>query len=375
MRFTPSQLLVITALTIPPAASTLACSPSNGASAGTGGTTASASSGAGAMTSSASGSASSGTSGSGAGGTGGSVPAGPTIGGCPLFPPDYLYNVDISGAKLDPGSATYIANLEARAGAIVAEYPGDEYVNVVPQSQAEVAVQTSSAYGFDMADAFFHDTGAGATAPLPPGVLYENMTHPNSDHHLMIVQQGSCRLFELYGWNPSSATSGWTAFVTWNLSRNEQLPDGWGSTTAAGTPLISGVIWYDEVAKGAIEHAVDIVIPGAAIAQYEYVKPAARSGGACGSNYPADGFPYGGRLRLKAGYDTSSFTGTQARVVIAALQRYGMINTDASGETRSSFRLGDGSKLDQTDMAQLSKLTWNDFDVPVMTVVQSKACN
>jgi hypothetical protein len=302
-------------------------------------------------------------------------PSGPTIGGCPMFPPSYPYNVDVSAAPLDPGSATYIANLAARAGAIVAEYPGDEYVNVVPASQAFVPVGTSAAFGFDTNDAFFQNNGAGATAPIPNGVMYENMTNPSSDHHMMIVQQGTCRLFELYGWNPSSATSGWSAFVTWNLDKSEQLPDGWGSTTAAGTPLLPGVIWYDEVAAGKIEHAIDIVIPGAAIAQYEYVKPAARSGGACGSNYPADGFPYGGRVRLKAGYDTSSFTGTQALVVVAALEKYGMIVTDDSGESRSSFRLGDGSKLSQTDLAQLSKLTWNDFEVPQMTVVNSTACN
>jgi hypothetical protein len=364
MRIIPWHLVFMTTLFAAPAAG---CGSGLGASTGTGGNAASSSSGTGATAASSSATASS--------GTGGAAPAGPTIGGCPLFPPDFPYNVDISGAALDPGSQTYIANLAARAGAIVAEYPGDEYVNVVPQTQAEVAVGTSSAYGFDAADAFFHNGGAGAKAPIPPGVLYENMSNGSSDHHLMIVEQGSCRLFEFYAWDPSSATSGWTAFVTWNLSKNEQLPDGWGSTTAAGTPLVPGVIWYDEVAKGVIEHAVDIVIPGAAIAQYEYVKPAARSGGACGSNYPVDGFPYGGRLRLKAGYDASSFTGTQARVVIAALKKYGMINTDASGETRSSFRLGDGNKLDQTDLAQLSKLTWNDFEVPVMTIVQSKACN
>jgi hypothetical protein len=191
----------------------------------------------------------------------------------------------------------------------------------------------------------------------------------------MIVQQGSCRLFELYAWNPSSATTGWEGLVTWNLTKSEQLPDGWGSTTAAGTPLLPGVIWYDEVMSGEIKHAVDIVIPGAAIAQYEYVQPAARSGGACGSAYPANGFPYGGRVRLKASYDTSGYTGTQALVVIRALQKYGMLNTDDSGETRSSFRLGDGTKLDQTDMAQLSMLTWDDFEVPTMKVVDSKACN
>jgi hypothetical protein len=292
-----------------------------------------------------------------------------------MFPANYPYNQDISSAPLDAQSATYISNLEARAGAIVAEYPGIEYVNVVPDSQAAVSVQTQPAFGFDPSDNFFHNDGTGATAPIPNGAVYENMSNPNSDHHMMIVQQSSCRLFELYGWNPSSATSGWSAFVTWNLTKNEQLPDGWGSTTAAGTPLLPGIIWYDEVAAGAIEHAVDIVIPGAAIAKYEYVEPAARSGGACGSNYPTDGFPYGGRLRLKASYDASSFTGTQALVVIAALKKYGMINTDASGENRSSFRLGDGSKLDQTDMAQLGKLTWADFEVPQMNVVQSTACN
>lgn len=319
----------------------------------------------------------SGTTGGASNGSGGADAgsSGPTVGGCPMFPEDYPYNVDVSGVPLDSQSATYIANLASRAGAIVAEYPGDEYVNVVPQGQASVAVQTTASYGFDANDTFFQNSGAGAMAPVPGNVVYENMANPNSDHHVMIVEQGTCRLFELYAWNPSSATSGWEALVTWNLTKNEQLPDGWGSTTAAGTPLLPGVIWYDEVAAGEIKHAVDIVVPGAAIAQYEYVKPAARSGGACGSPYPPDGFPYGGRVRLKASFDASSFTGTQALVVIAALKKYGMVNTDASGETRSSFRLGDGKKLDPTDMSQLGKLTWNDFEVPEMTVVQSKACN
>ena len=386
MRIPRRHLLVATLLVSAPMA---ACGSGSGAPHGTGATTSSSSaSGTGATTASASSGASSSTTGTSAGGsatsttatttttgTGGTAPASPTIAGCPLFPSDYPYNVPVDGAQLDPGSATYIANLKTRAGAIVAEYPGGEYVNVVPQGQAEVAVGTTASYGFDATNTFFQNNGAGAMAPIPTGVVYENMTNPSSDHHMMIVEQGSCRLFELYAWNPSSATNGWSALVTWNLTQNEQLPDGWGSTTAAGTPLLPGVIWYDEVSAGKIEHALDIVIPGAAIAQYEYVKPAARSGGACGSAYPADGFPYGGRLRLKAGYDTSSFTGTQALVVIAALQKYGMLNTDASGESRSSFRLGDGNKLDQTDLAQLSKLTWADFEVPVMAVVQSKVCD
>lgn len=306
------------------------------------------------------------------------APSGPTIGGCSMFPPSYPYNVDVSSAPLDPGSATYIANLKARAGAIVAEYPGDEYVNVVPASQPDVTVtfaaNSDDSYGFDANDAFFHTSG-DAQVPIPNGVLYENSSNPNSDHHMMIVEQTTCTLYEMYAWNPSSATSGWEVLVRWNLNDDDLLPDGWGSTTAAGTPLLPGVIRYDEIAAGEIDHAIDIVIPGAAIMQYGYVRPAARAGGACGSNYPADGFPYGGRLRLKSTFDASSFTGTQALVVIRALEKYGMINTDDSGETRSSFRLGDGNKLDQQDLNQLATLTWDDFEVPQMTVVTSHACN
>jgi hypothetical protein len=305
-----------------------------------------------------------------------SVATGPTLGGCPVFPPEYPYNQDISQVPLDPGSATYIANLIARTGAIDAPQAPSEFVNVVTSSQANVSVQFNSAgasYGFDSSNSFYSSSSNTASAPIPGNVTFENMGTPNCDHHMMVIEQGTCRLFELYAWNPSSATSSWDVMVTWNLTQNEQLPDGWGSTTAAGTPLLAGIIRYDEVMAGEIPHALDIVIPGTDLAAYEYVKPAARSAGACGSSYPADGFPYGGRLRLKASYDTSGFTGTQAIVIARALQKYGMINTDDSGYSRADFRLGPGN-WDQADLAQLA-LTWDDFEVPTMTTVQSTACN
>jgi len=313
--------------------------------------------------------------------TDGGVPSsGPTIAGCALFPPDFPYNQDVSQTPLDPGSATYITNLTNRAPVIRRPGGGGEFNNVVPSSQPNVSVQFNSggsAYGFDPTDTFFHTPGASALAPIPANVLFEGTIGAMGDHHMMVVQQGTCRLFELYSWNPASATSGWDSLVTWNLTKNEQLPDGWGSTTAAGTPLLPGVIWYAEVMSGEIKHAVDFVLGSAAIAAYEYVKPAARSAGACGSAYPVDGFPYGGRVRLKASFDASGFTGTQALVVIRALQKYGMINTDDSGYTdQSDFRFGDSSSVWNTaDIGQLGNLTWDDFEVPRMAVVKSKACN
>lgn len=300
---------------------------------------------------------------------------GPTLGGCPLFAPQFAYNVDISDAGLDPNSATYLAALQASAPVIGLDYPGGEIYNVVPASQAAVPVQTGSWYGFDPTDTFFFEADAGgATAPIPSGVQYENMTTPNADHHLMVLQQGTCQLFEMYAWNPTGPTTGWSVLVQWDLNGgDEQIPDNLevGSTTAAGTPLLPGVIWPEEVAAGEIRHAIDIVMPAAAISKCNYVHPA--SDGA----WSATGtFPYGGRLRLKASYDLSHVTGTQALVVLRALQRYGMFNTDISGETRSSFRLGglgNSQGWVQSDITQLGNLTWNDFDVVDLGTVHTMA--
>jgi len=307
--------------------------------------------------------------------TPGSDSGGPTLGGCPLFAPTFAYNQDVSDAGLDPNSETYLAALQASAPVIGLDYPGGEIYNVVPASQASVPVQTAGWYGFDPTDTFFYEADAGgAVAPIPAGVQYENMTTPNADHHVMVLQQGSCQLFEMYAWNPTGSTTGWSVLVQWDLSGgDEQIPGNLeiGSTTAAGTPLLPGVIWPEEVAAGEIRHAVDIVMPAAAISKCSYVHPA--SDGA----WSATGtFPYGGRLRLKASYDTSKITGTQALVVLRALQRYGMFNTDISGETRSSFRLGGlGSSQGwvQSDITQLGSLTWADFDVVDLGTVYTMA--
>jgi hypothetical protein len=299
--------------------------------------------------------------------------------GCPLFAPGYAYNVDVSSLTPDPTSASTIANLTSLAPDIAAEFPGGEYYNVVPASQPDVAVGTASYYGFDPDGGFFYEgADASAVAPIPPNVVYENAGTPNADHHMMVLQQGACLLYELYAPNPSSATTGWSNLVLWNLSGSPEIPASYdiGSTTQAGTPLLPGVIWPSEIATGEIHHAIDIVMADNAIMPCAFVPPASTvrySGAPAGQ-----GIPYGARLRLKSTFDTSGFTGTQALVVVRALQRYGMIPTDASGESRSVFRLGqdtDGGTLDQTDMNQLDALTWSDFDVmPLGTVTHPSGC-
>jgi len=313
--------------------------------------------------------------GSGSGG-GGSM-----FGGCPLFAPTYAYNQDVSGLSPDPSSATYIASLKSLAPDIAAEFPGGEFYNIVPSTQTNVPVQAASAYGFLPDGGFFFDGDAGLAslkAPIPPGVIYENMGTANADHHMMVLEQGSCILYELYAENPSSATTGWDILVRWDLHGSPEIPGSLdiGSTTQAGTPLLPGIIWPVDVAAGKIDHAIDIVLASAAIMPCAYVPPASTvrySGAPAGQ-----GIPYGARLRLKSTFPTTSFTGTQAKVVIQALQEFGMIPTDASGEARNVFRLGqspDGGTLDQTDMSQLNVLTWDDFDVmPLGAIINPAGC-
>ena len=171
---------------------------------------------------------------------------------------------------------------------------------------------------------------------------------------MMVLQQGACLLYELYSPNPSSSTTGWSNLVLWNLSGSPEIPASYdiGSTTQAGTPLLPGVIWPSEIGTGEIHHAIDIVMADNAIMPCAFVPPASTvrySGAPAGQ-----GIPYGARFRLKSTFDTSHFTGTQALVVVHALQRYGMIPTDASGESRSVFRLGqdtDGALLERPGLA------------------------
>jgi hypothetical protein len=256
----------------------------------------------------------------------GEAGAGPTFAGCPLFASDYAYNQDVSLAPADPGSAAYLANLTNLAPGIAAEFPGGEYYNIVPSTQAPVAVQTASAYGFRADGGFFDDTDASlaaVSAPIPAAAVYENQVTPNADHHLMVLEQGACVLYELYGENPASATTGWDVMVEWSLHGNPQIPDALdlGSTTQAGTPLLPGIVWPVEVETGAIDHALDIVLADTAIMPCAYVHPASTvrySGAPAGQ-----GVPYGTRFRLKPTFDASSFEGSQAKTVIRTLQKFG----------------------------------------------------
>ncbi len=237
---------------------------------------------------------------------------GPTLGGCAVFPADNAWNRDVSRDPVDPRSDAYIAAISAGGDRFLhADFGanpayGIPYV-VVPSSQPPVPISFVE-YG---------DESDPGPYPVPPDAPVE----AGSDRHVLVLRQGECMLYELY--HARKVGAGWEAGsgAVWNLGSNALRPEGWTSADAAGLPILPGLARYDEAEAGAILHALRFTVWRS---QRAYIHPATHAAGATDDqNYP----PMGLRLRLKADYDITGFTG-HARVILEALRRYGMIVAD-----------------------------------------------
>jgi hypothetical protein len=153
--------------------------------------------------------------------------------------------------------------------------------------------------------------------PIPSNPLIEG----GSDRHILMVDTDACRLYELFAAQQSSGTWSAGSGATWDLQSNALRPEGWTSADAAGLPILPGLVRYDEVAAGAINHAIRFTAPRSC-AGYIYPALHQAGSGSCAS-YP----PMGLRLRLKASVNISAY-GAQAQIVLTALKRYGMILAD-----------------------------------------------
>jgi hypothetical protein len=157
--------------------------------------------------------------------------------------------------------------------------------------------------------------------PIPRHVHIEGGSHATGDRHAILVDKSSCRLYELY--DLRNARHGWSAGsgAVWSLRSNHLRPAGWTSADAAGLPIFPGLARWDEDRRGEIDHALRFTAPETRRA---YVYPARHfASSSTDSALP----PMGLRVRLKASVDVASFP-KQARVVLTALRRYGMILAD-----------------------------------------------
>ena len=270
----------------------------------------------------------------------------------PSLPTEAAWNQDVSKAPRDPRSSAYIAYINAHGGAHL--HPdfgsprayGFPYA-VVSAGQPQLPVHYT-AYG---------DESDPGPFPVPAQAPVEGGNNSDGDRHVLVVDRSACKLYELYRafyaakprphWNAGSG-------VEWNLRSAARRSDGWTSADAAGLPIFPGLVRYDEVASGHLDHAIRVTFDSTRDA---WVHPASHCAGDTSSQSAP---PMGLRLRLKASYGLGGFSGP-ARTIAEALKRYGLIVADNGSNW--FFSGTSDRRWDDENLNQLKRIPGAAFEV------------
>jgi hypothetical protein len=230
---------------------------------------------------------------------------------CQVFPANNVWHLDVSHLPLHPKSATWKRASHAGPTWLHPDFGPPSYgipFDVVAASYPKVSV-------------VFHYASESDPGPYPfgPDIRIEG----GSDAHAVMIDEGDCTLYELYAarWNGGNPTAGSGAiFHLEGPGANALRPSGWTSADAAGLPIFAGLLRYDEVAAGVVDHAIRMTVD---CTHDAYIWPARHAAGTTDHRCP----PMGARFRLKASFPVGAF-GPKARVILRAMKRYGMIVAD-----------------------------------------------
>lgn len=270
----------------------------------------------------------------------------PIVAGCTIFPPDNIWNTRVDGpnVKVHSLSSQYIASIGLNThlhpdfGTVWNGQPiGIPYTSV-PAGQPGVKVSF---------------TYASESNPGPYPIPANAPVEGGSDRHVLVVDSGSCKLYEM--WNAVRQADGsWKAGsgAIFDLRTNLLRPDGWTSADAAGLPILPGLVRYDEVSKGGIHHALRFT---ASQTQQAYLWPARHF---ASSNTSASLPPMG--LRLKTTVNLSSYP-AEMQVILRAFQQYGLILAD-NGSNWYISGSPDSRWDDDMLVTQFNRLSGSDFE-------------
>ena len=255
-----------------------------------------------------------------------------------MFPADNVWNTRVDNLLVDANSAAYVNSI-GPSSKLHPDYGagGGVPYTFVPGDQPKVNVSFT----------YVSDPGP---YPIPSNVAIEG----GSDHHALIIDTTNCILYELFSLAQNSDGT-WAAGsgAIWNLNSDALRTDGWTSADAAGLPMLPGLIRYDEVMSGQIDHAIRFTAPQT---RDTYIWPARHyASSLTGLQYPA----MGQRFRLKASFDISSFP-HNVQVILQAMKTYGIILAD-NGAPWFVSGVGD-SRWNDDEMHQLTQVLGNSFE-------------
>jgi hypothetical protein len=239
----------------------------------------------------------------------GGAPTLPGAPDCPVFPATNVWNIRIDGRPVASDSATLINSIGLDRGL---HMDFGSYAGYGIPYNIVTAATPRSTVTFDYDDESDH---VGYPIPASPKI------EGGSDGHILMVDKDACQLYELFDARQQGGSWAAGSGATWDMRSNALRPAGWTSADAAGLPILPGLVRFDEVAAGAIAHALRFT---ASQTRRAYLYPARHY---ASSSTSASLPPMGLRVRLKASYNTAGLS-PQAKVIAEALKRYGMILAD-----------------------------------------------
>ena len=273
-----------------------------------------------------------------------------------IFPADNAWNQDISALAVDPASSQILApysssGVKADFGSGLWDNApiGIPFVVVCGSQQKVPIIFRSNGY-----DGNYGDESDPGPYPVPLNAPVEG--NGQGDSHVLIVDKDNDLLYEMY--NASVNGDHWeaSAGAVFNLASNQLRPNGWTSADAAGLPIFPGLVKYDEVVSGSIQHAIRFTLASSNV-KPAYISPATHKVNSSGGQYS---LPFGAKIRLKANYDISSFPSND-QVILKALKKYGLILADIGSNMFISG--APDERWNNDELQQLGKVKASDFEV------------
>jgi hypothetical protein len=267
-----------------------------------------------------------------------------------IFPSDNPWNTAIDAAPVDPASSQIIAGFSANV--IKADFGsglwegapiGIPYI-VVCGNQSKIPINYTD-YG---------DESDPGPFPIPLNAPIEG--NGSGDSHVIGVDIENGILYELFdahvNGNHWDAASG----AVFNLKSNALRQEGWTSADAAGLPIFPGLVRYDEIVKGEIDHPIRFTM-NSSLVKPAYIAPARHKVNSSGGQYS---LPFGARIRLKSNVNISGYSATN-QIILRAMKKYGLILADIGSNLYITG--APDERWNNDDLKKLGQLHGADFEV------------
>ena len=154
-----------------------------------------------------------------------------------MFPADNIWHADVSGLPVHPKSNQYVTSIgvSSHAKADFGSGLWDGGPIGIPYDVVGAGQRTTSVT-FD-----YDEDSDHVPYPIPANPSIEGGPNSSGDRHVLIVDNSSCTLYELYAAYPNGNGT-WHAGsgAVWNLNSNALRTDTYTSADAAGLPILPG---------------------------------------------------------------------------------------------------------------------------------------